>query len=60
MCVAGLQEIIEESFSHKVKQEDKRYQNVINQLRHQYASTARQWRSTKMFFNGERGAWADR
>lgn len=52
--------MIEESFSNKAKQEDKRYANVVNQLRHQHASTARQWRSTKMFFHGERGAWADR
>ena len=54
------QELIEASFQHKVRQEDKRYVNVTNQLRHQHAATARQWRSTKMFFHGERGAWADR
>ena len=54
------QGVIEESFRGKVRQENKRFENMTSQLRHQYASTARQWRNTRMFFNGERGAWADR
>ena len=55
-----LQSEILELFVSRAKQENKRYQNIVAQLRNQHSSAMRQWRTTKQFFAGERGVWADR
>ncbi|KAK3083537.1 hypothetical protein FSP39_025014, partial [Pinctada imbricata] len=44
-------------FQGKVQYEERRFQNVTIQMRNQHLSVLRQWRATKAFFTGERGAW---
>ncbi|XP_069107826.1 neurobeachin-like protein 1 isoform X1 [Argopecten irradians] len=51
---------IMEPLKSKTSHEIRRFQNITTQLRNQQLSTLRQWRATKHFFTGERGAWADR
>ncbi|XP_021366386.1 neurobeachin-like protein 1 isoform X2 [Mizuhopecten yessoensis] len=51
---------IMEPFKSKTSHEIRRFQNITTQLRNQQLSTLRHWRATRLFFTGERGAWADR
>lgn len=46
-------------FHNKESSEQKRFHNVTVQLKNQHQSTLRQWRATKRFFTGERGAWSE-
>ncbi|KAK3582874.1 hypothetical protein CHS0354_012486 [Potamilus streckersoni] len=54
------QSLILEGFNKKVSQEERRFVNVTIQMRNQHSAALRQWRATKRFFTGERGAWAER
>ncbi|XP_078323505.1 neurobeachin-like protein 1 isoform X4 [Crassostrea virginica] len=46
-------------FHHKESSEQKRFHNVTVQQKSQHQTTLRQWRATKRFFTGERGAWSE-
>ena len=47
-------------FEKKRVTEEKRFQNISTQIKNQHLAVLRQWRATKRFFTGERGAWAER
>ena len=47
-------------YKEKLSHEERRFQNITTQMRNQHFSALRQWRATKRFFTGERGAWAER
>ncbi|XP_013384976.1 neurobeachin-like protein 1 [Lingula anatina] len=49
-----------EPFRNRGKQETNRYNNIMTQMHNQHSSVLRQWRSTKNFFMGERGAWSEK
>ncbi|XP_061165431.1 neurobeachin-like protein 1 isoform X2 [Saccostrea echinata] len=46
-------------FHSKESSEQKRFHNVEVQHKSQHQSTLKQWRATKRFFTGERGAWSE-
>ncbi|XP_077997957.1 neurobeachin-like protein 1 isoform X2 [Glandiceps talaboti] len=54
------QDQIIEPFMKQRKTENSRHNAILNQLRNQHISTLRQWRASKRFLTGERGAWAER
>ncbi|XP_022079256.1 neurobeachin-like protein 1 [Acanthaster planci] len=51
---------ISEPFSTLCKTETTRHASILNKLQNQHQSTLRQWRASKRFLTGERGAWAER
>ncbi|XP_038073345.1 neurobeachin-like protein 1 isoform X2 [Patiria miniata] len=49
-----------EPFNALCKTETVRHASILNKLQNQHQSTLRQWRASKRFLTGERGAWAER
>ncbi|KAH9489603.1 Neurobeachin-like protein 1 [Bulinus truncatus] len=50
----------DEVYQKKVDQETRRFLNMLAQQKNQHLFALRQWRATKRFFTGERGAWRDK
>ena len=57
--LSSSQEQVAEVFQQKASNQNKRYQNMIIQMRNQHYSSQRQWRAWRSFLTGERGAWSD-
>ena len=55
-----IQSTILAPFKQLHKTENARYGSFMNQLCNQHQSTLRQWRASKRFLTGERGAWCER
>ncbi|XP_059178496.1 neurobeachin-like protein 1 [Physella acuta] len=51
---------IEEVYRKKADHENRRFQNMMAQQKNHHLFALRQWRATKRFFTGERGAWKDK
>ncbi|RUS76849.1 hypothetical protein EGW08_015382, partial [Elysia chlorotica] len=51
---------ISETYRKKVDVENRRYQNMLAQLKNQNLFALKNWRATKRFFVGDRGAWKRR
>ncbi|CAL1538116.1 unnamed protein product, partial [Lymnaea stagnalis] len=56
----SIQNQIETEYHKKVDHENRRFQNVMAQQKNLHLFSLRQWRATKRFFKGERGAWKDK
>ena len=59
-ALTWFQSQILEVYNKKLSHEERRFQNISAHIRNQHYSALRQWRATKRFFTGERGAWAER
>ena len=47
-------------YKNKAINEERRFINVSTHQKNQHLSVVRQWRTSKRFFTGETGAWAER
>ncbi|GFR76164.1 neurobeachin-like protein 1 [Elysia marginata] len=48
---------ISETYRKKVDVENRRFQNTLAQIKNQHLFAMKNWRATKRFFVGDRGAW---